>query len=286
MEDARTTVLRHHEVIWSRGNVDAVDQFYATDFVGHHPGSPDWVGREAVKLAVRATHTAFPDFHESVEDVVVEGDRVVTRFIASGTHLGTFAGIEATGRRMAVGEMAIFRVADGRIVEKWGLLDRLGIFQQLGIVPARWPLLEPLYEITMDVTVLDVGPTPGGHRRIVRVEGGTFAGPRLRGDVLPGGGDWVLERTDGSRRLDVRVTLRTDDGALIYACYGGIFHAPPEIFHRLTAGEAVEESAYYFRTVPLFETASARYAWLNRILAVGYGRRTGGQVAYRVYAIR
>jgi steroid delta-isomerase-like uncharacterized protein len=281
-----TVVLRHHEQIWSKGDVDAVDEFYAADFVGHHPGSPDWIGRESVKLAVRMMHEAFPDFSESVEDVVAEGDRVATRFTSSGTQLGELRGIGPTGRRMSMAEFAIFRLAGGRIVEKWGLLDRLGMYQQLGVVPAPWPLLEPLYEITMDVTVLDVGPTPGGHRRIVRVEGGTFAGSRLRGDVLPGGGDWVLERNDGSRRLDVRVTLRTDDGALIYAYYGGMFHAPPDILQRLTAGEAVEESAYYFRTAPLFETASARYAWLNRLLAVGYGRRTGTQVAYSVYAIR
>lgn len=286
MDDARTVVLRHHEEIWSRGNVEAVDELFAADFVGHHPGTADWIGRDAVKVVVRAMHRAFPDFLEAVEDIVADGDRVVTRFIASGTHLGPFAGSEPTGRRMAVPEMAIFRVVNGRIVEKWGLIDRLGMFQQLGIVPARWPLLDLLYETTMDVSVLDVGPTPTGRRRIVRVEGGTFAGPRLRGEVLPGGGDWVLERIDGSRQLDVRVTLRTDDGGLIYAHYDGIFHAPPEVLQRMTAGEAVDDSAYYFRTAPLFETASPGYEWLNQILAIGYGGRTGGQVAYSVYAVR
>jgi steroid delta-isomerase-like uncharacterized protein len=286
MDDARTVVLRHHELIWSEGDVDAVDELYAADFVGHHPGGADWIGRDAVKVIVRAIRAAFPDFHESVDDVIVAGDRVVTRFTASGTHLGTLSGIEATGRRIAITEMGIFRVANGRIVEKWGLMDRLGMFQQLGVVPSVWPLLDRLFDVTMDVSVLDVGATPAGHRRIVRVEGGAFAGPRLRGNVIPGGGDWVLERTDGSRRLDVRVTLRTDDGALIYAQYGGVFHASPEVFQRLTAGEAVDDSAYYFRTAPVFETAAPRYAWLNRLLAVGYGRRTRTQVAYNVYAIR
>jgi len=131
-----------------------------------------------------------------------------------------------------------------------------------------------------------VGVTPGGHRCIVRVEGGAFAGPRLRGDILPGGGDWVLERSDGSRRLDVRVTLRTDDGALIYAQYGGIFHTSAEIFQQLTSGEAVDDSAYYFRTAPVFETASPRYAWLNRLLAIAYGQRTATRVTYSVDAVR
>jgi steroid delta-isomerase-like uncharacterized protein len=285
MADARTLILRHHDAVWSRGDLDAIDALYAPDFVGHHPGLPDWVGREGVKLAVQTIRAAFPDFQESVEDVVVEGDRVVTRFTASGTHLGALAGVHPTGRRMSMAEIGVFRVADGRIAEKWGVVDRLSLFQQLGVVPDVWPLLELLYQITMDVTVLDLGPTPGGHRRIVRVEGGAFAGPRLRGEVLPGGGDWVLERSDESRRLDVRITLRTDDGDLIYASYGGVFRAPSEIFGRLKAGEPVAPSAYYFRTAPLFETASAKYSWLNGILAICYGRLTPGQVSYDVYAI-
>jgi steroid delta-isomerase-like uncharacterized protein len=286
MADAHTLILRHHDAVWSRGDLDAVDALYAPDFVGHHPGLPDWVGREGVKLVVRTTRVAFPDFHESVEDVVMEGDRVVTRFTASGTHLGTLAGIPATGRRLTMAEIAVFRIADGRIAEKWGIVDRLSMFQQLGVVPTAWPPLELLYEITMDVTVLDVGPTPGGHRRIVRVDGGAFTGPRLRGEVLPGGGDWVLGRSDGSLRLDVRVALRTEDGELIYASYGGVFCAASAIFERLKAGEPVDPSAYYFRTAPLFETASAKYGWLNGLLAIGYGRRTPGQVSYTVYAIR
>ena len=146
--------------------------------------------------------------------------------------------------------------------------------------------LELLYDITMDVTVTDVGATPGGGRRIVSVTGGVFEGPRLRGRVLPGGGDWTLGRADGSRRLDVRITLETDDGALIYASYGGIFHAEPEVMRRIQSGAAVAPDEYYFRTTPLFETAAARYDWLNRVVAVGYGRRTASQVAYTVYALR
>jgi len=103
--------------------------------------------------------------------------------------------------------------------------------------------------------------------------------------VLPGGGDWILERSDGSRQLDVRITLRTDDGQLIYAAYGGIFHGAPDVMRRILAGEPVEPSEYYFRVSPRFETASERYAWLNRIVAIGVGRRTRTQVAYTVYAV-
>lgn len=118
MAENKTVVLRHHEQIWSKGDVDAVDEFYAADFVGHHPGAPDWIGRESVKLAVRMMHEAFPDFSETVEDVVAEGDRVVTRFTSAGTQLGELRGIGPTGRRMSMAELAVFRLAGGRIVEK------------------------------------------------------------------------------------------------------------------------------------------------------------------------
>lgn len=279
-------VLQHHERIWNHGEVDAVEELYAEDFVGHHPGAPDWVGRESVKLAVRTMRAAFPDLLETVEDIVVDGDRVVSRFRTSGTHLGPLQGLTPTGRRMTIDELAIFRLAGSRIVEKWGLLDRLGMYQQLGIVPPSWPPMEFLYDITMDVEVQDVGLTPSGHRRIVMVTGGAFSGPALRGRVLPGGGDWLLGRADGSRRLDVRIALETDDGALIYASYGGVFGAAPDTMQRIVDGDDVDPATYYFRTAPFFETAAPQYHWLNGVVAIGYGRRRAGQVGYSVYTIR
>lgn len=125
-----------------------------------------------------------------------------------------------------------------------------------------------------------VGETPQGERRIVYVTDGAFEGPDLRGEVLPGGGDWVLRRPDGVTALDVRITLRTDDGALIYMRYGGFAHNLS-----VRPGDAAEDERY-FRTTPVFETGDARYAWLNRIVAVGAGRGIEGGVGYRVYAIR
>jgi len=131
-----------------------------------------------------------------------------------------------------------------------------------------------------------VGETPVGVRRIVYVKRGQFAGVRLRGQVLPGGGDWVLVRKDGVSQLDVRITLRTDDGALIYVTYRGISTLTPEMRQRILEGEAVNPSEYYFRTTPVFETAAEKYAWLNRLVAVGVGRRTRTGVEYSVYAIQ
>ena len=131
-----------------------------------------------------------------------------------------------------------------------------------------------------------LGETPAGGRRIVYVKGGEFSGPGLRGQVLPGGGDWLLVRKDGVGQLDVRITLRTDDGALIFVTYRGIVIIAPEVRQRIRKGEAVDPSEYYFRTVPFFETASEKYAWLNKLVTVGVGRRTRTGVVYSVYAIR
>ncbi len=130
-----------------------------------------------------------------------------------------------------------------------------------------------------------VGATPNGDRRIRYLDGGTFHGPRLRGEVLPGGGDWVLLRPDGTRTLDVRATLRTDDGHLIYLVSRGIFDVAPSTFARILAGEEVDPSEYYLRLTPTFETASEPYGWLNRLVAVSVGRFTTTAVHQVVYAV-
>ena len=145
---------------------------------------------------------------------------------------------------------------------------------------------EFLFEFSVDLEEAQpIGLTPHGNRQIVYVKGGTVEGPKIKGVVLPGGGDWVLVRPDGVGELDVRTTLRTDDGHLIYSHYHGIFDASPNVFQRLFAGEAVDPSEYYFRTAPFYETGSEKYAWLNRVVAVGVGRMAPHSVGYSVYAI-
>jgi hypothetical protein len=130
-----------------------------------------------------------------------------------------------------------------------------------------------------------LGATPLGNRRIVPVSGGTFMGPKMRGVVLPGGGDWILQRHDGALLLDVRLTLRTDDEALIYMLYRGIRHGPREVIERLNRGEPVDPAAYYFRTTPYFQTGSETYDWVNRIVSVGIGERRAASVRYSVYEV-
>ena len=118
---------------------------------------------------------------------------------------------------------------------------------------------------------LKLGTVPHGIRSVVPVTGGDFEGPRLRGQVLAGGGDWLLLRSDGVLELDLRITLETDDHALIHMTFQGLRHGPPDAIAALSRGEAVDPASYYFRTVPRFETSAEKYAFLNRIITVGVG---------------
>jgi hypothetical protein len=105
----------------------------------------------------------------------------------------------------------------------------------------------------------------------VPVTGGDFEGERLRGKVLPGGGDWLLLRSDGVLELDLRITLETEDQALIHMRFLGLRHGPADAIAALGRGEVVNPTSYYFRTLPSFETSAEKYAFLNRIITVGMG---------------
>jgi hypothetical protein len=145
----------------------------------------------------------------------------------------------------------------------------------------------PLFTISMTLhPPTDAGATPLGHRRIIAVSGGEFAGDRLRGSVLPhAGSDWLLERRDGSFQQDARVTLQADDGAVIAMSYRGVRHSAPEVAARMARGEPVEPTDYYLRTAPFYETSAPRYAWLNTIVSIGVGRRIPTGVSYDVFEI-
>ena len=136
--------------------------------------------------------------------------------------------------------------------------------------------MDSRFLMTMHVIVGDVqriGHVPGGVRTTVPIVDGRFEGPRLRGRVLPGGGDWLLLRADGVLELDLRVTLETDDGALVHLASFGLRHGPPEVLAALARGESVDPATYYFRTAPRFETGDPRYAFLNRLVAFTRGDR-------------
>jgi hypothetical protein len=144
-----------------------------------------------------------------------------------------------------------------------------------------------LFDISIELHPIQVlGKTPAGERRIIPVAGGSFAGDRLRGEILPhAGSDLLLTRADGSYQQDVRLPLRTDDDALILMTYRGVRHSSPAVAARIAAGELVDSSEYYLRTAPFFETSAERYAWLNNIVAIGVGERTPNGAVYQVFEI-
>ena len=127
-----------------------------------------------------------------------------------------------------------------------------------------------------------VGAVPLGTRVIVPIASGHFEGPRLRGKVLPGGGDWTLLRPDGVLELDLRITLQTEDGALIHMTSFGLRHGPAEVIAALARGERVDPSTYYFRTLPRFETGHPQYGYLNRLLAVSTAERRAEGPIYTI----
>jgi uncharacterized protein DUF3237 len=145
---------------------------------------------------------------------------------------------------------------------------------------------ELLFKIVLEVpSILDLGETPYGRRRIARVGGGTFEGPKMKGRVLDGGGDWLLLRRDGVLQLDVRQTLETVDKQHIYMTYRGYRHGPKDVIDRLNRGAAVDPSLYYFRTTPNFETSSEKYAWLNGICSIATGERQASGPTYHVFQV-
>ena len=145
---------------------------------------------------------------------------------------------------------------------------------------------ELLYRMSLEVAPpLDLGATPQGRRLLFAFKGGRFEGPALSGEVLTTGGDWLIDRPDGAMVLDVRRTLRTNDGHLIYAFYRGLLVAAPAVRQKMERGEPVAASEMYFRTTPVFETGSEKYGWLNRIISVGIGETTATGVLLTVFRV-
>ena len=133
--------------------------------------------------------------------------------------------------------------------------------------------------------VIDVGATPHGIRQIIYIRGGKFEGPRIKGVVLPGGGDWFVRRADQMVELDVRCVLRTDDNHLVYCCLRGVNEMTAEVAIKAITGEPVDASKYYFRVTAAIETGSKKYDWLNRIVAVGAANLTPAGVEYNIHTV-
>ncbi|MDQ4116652.1 MAG: ester cyclase [Actinomycetota bacterium] len=124
--------------LFSKGDLDAVDRYLAPTFVNHDPpfpGAP--TGPEGLRQAAAMFRAALPDWHSDLEQLVAEDDVVVERFTARGTHTGeALMGVPASGRTIVLAGINVFRIAGGRIVERWGRLDELGLLRQLGLAPS------------------------------------------------------------------------------------------------------------------------------------------------------
>lgn len=148
------------------------------------------------------------------------------------------------------------------------------------------PQLEFLMNIAADVSELQtMGGGPLGERRMVAITGGTFEGPQLKGEIVPGGTDWQIVRADGVLDIDARYALRTEGGALIRVVSQGYRHGPPEVLAALGRGEDVPAERYFFRTVMRFETGDGGLLWLNRTIAVASAQRRARQVLLEAWRL-
>jgi hypothetical protein len=133
---------------------------------------------------------------------------------------------------------------------------------------------------------LDLGEVREGHRRIVPLIGGTFEGPEVKGKLLPGASaDWQIVLPDGTAIGDIRYTLQTDAGALLYVQSRGVRHGSPGVLARLRNGEDVDASEYTFRTSTRIETAPGDLAWLNKGVFISVGGRQPRGVIYETYLV-
>jgi hypothetical protein len=149
------------------------------------------------------------------------------------------------------------------------------------------PSLTRVYrlEATLGET-LDLGGLGQGRRRIVPLTGGTFAGPELNGKLLPGSSaDWQTILPDGTALGDIRYTLQTDDGDLLYVQSRGVRHGSADVLERLARGEDVDATEYTFRTSTQIETAAAALEWLNKGIFISVGGRKPDAVIYETYLV-
>ena len=149
------------------------------------------------------------------------------------------------------------------------------------------PSLSRVYRLEATLAQpLDLGQTAQGHRRIVPLTGGTFTGPELKGTLLPGASaDWQIVLPDGTALGDIRYTLQTDGGALLYVQSHGVRHGSADVLERLARGEDVDASEYTFRTSTQIETAEPELDWLKKGVFISVaGRQTAG-VTYDTYLV-
>ena len=137
IEANKALVRRLYEEVFNKRNLAVADELLTETSLNHaDPHGAGRVGPESLKGVVQMLTAGFPDFHMTLEDLVAEGDKVVVRITASGTHQGAFMGIPPTGKRFTQQQIHLVRVVDGKVTENWNVRDDLGMMQQLGVIPA------------------------------------------------------------------------------------------------------------------------------------------------------
>ena len=134
-EENKAAIRRIWEEVMNKGDLAVADELMATDYVYHGPGGIEANGPEGFKQYITMFRTAFPDIHCTIDDVVAEGEKVVSRFTLRGTHNGDLMGIAPTGKKTEIMGIVIHRFAGGKEVEAWGSYDTLTMYQQLGVSP-------------------------------------------------------------------------------------------------------------------------------------------------------
>ncbi len=136
IERNKAVVRRLFDEVWNTGTLDAIEELYATDYVAdYRPYAPLRRGHDAIKGMVQRAHAAFPDYHEELEEMVAEGDKVVVRLTITGTQLGQWGPLPPTGKPVRFEEIVILRFIDGKVVGQRGIPDNLAALRQLGVVP-------------------------------------------------------------------------------------------------------------------------------------------------------
>lgn len=294
----------------SRQDVPAAIELFHPDMVLEAPAFGTQArGLAENEKALKRFFESFPDYDVTLDGHATDGEMLVCWGTVRMTMSGDRFGVVPNGQRATLPVLIQFTFADDRIASERFFFDLSALCARSGVSTdtvrtklfgessARDAEMAPqsraakittthLFDIVVDLKPpLNLGAGPHGRRVLYGAAGGTFEGSRLRGEVLAGGGDWALFRQDGSMMLDVRLALRTHDGALVSMTYGGRWIIPPELQADMAdpvRKYEIDPSRYYFRTAPLFETGAKKYAWLNDLVCVGSGYLVEGAVAYRV----
>ena len=139
--ELKAKIRRIIDEAWNKGNLNTLDELYAADYVGHNASFPDTEGLKELKDFVQDTHNTYPDFHLTIDEMIMEGDTLVSRWSWQGTHKGQSARlpIPPTGKHVTLTGCNVAHMKGGKVVEDWGFGDNLGLMQQLGVVPEMAP---------------------------------------------------------------------------------------------------------------------------------------------------